>query len=155
MALAGLSSLGVKFGYAVETTAGTKPSTGFTELTRINSIGELSIDPSTIDASALTDMVTKYIAGRSEVSENITIDVNLTDATQAEWEAVLTAYQGLSGGKQMWFEVIIPGLTDGFFFIAQPPSILPMPSIGQNELLVMSINLVIADYKGLDTKVAF
>lgn len=155
MALAGLSSLGVKFGYAVETTASTKPTTGFTELTRINSIGELSIDPSSIDASALEDMVTRYIAGRSEVSETIAIDVNLTDATQAEWDALITAYQGLTGGKQMWFEVIIPGLTEGFFFVAQPPQILPMPSIGQNELLVMSVNLVVNDYKGLDTKVAF
>lgn len=154
MALAGISTLGITFGYGVEATAGTKP-TSFSKLTRINSIGELSIDPSSIDASALEDMVTKYIAGRSEVSETIAIDVNFTTETQTEWEAVISAYEALSGGKQMWFEVIIPGYADGFFFIAQPPAILPMPSMGQNELLVMTINLVVADYKGLDTKVAF
>lgn len=154
MALAGISTLGITFGYGVEATAGTKP-TSFSKLTRINSIGELSIDPSSIDASALEDMVTKHIAGRSEVSETIAIDVNFTTETQTEWEAVISAYEALSGGKQMWFEVIIPGYADGFFFIAQPPAILPMPSMGQNELLVMTINLVVADYKGLDTKVAF
>lgn len=156
MALAGISTLGITFGYGVEASSsiGTKP-TSFTKLTRINSIGELSIDPSSIDASALEDMVTKYIAGRSEVSETIAIDVNFTTETQTEWETLISAYEALTGGAQMWFEVIIPGYADGFFFIAQPPAILPMPSMGQNELLVMTINLVVADYKGLDTKVAF
>ena len=155
MALAGISTLGIKFGYAVEssTAIGTKP-TSFTTLHRINSIGELSIEPESIDASALEDMVTRYIAGRSSVSETVAIDVNFTSDTQAEWEAVIDAYSDLTGGAQMWFEVVIPGYADGFFFIAQPPTILPMPSIGQNELLTMTINLVVADYKGLDTKVA-
>lgn len=155
MALAGISTLGITFGYGVEgTTAGVKP-TSFTKLTRINSIGEISIDPESIDASALEDELTKYIAGRGSVTESVTVDVNFTAETQTEWETLISAYEALSGGKQMWFEVIIPGFTDAFFFIAQPPKALPMPSIGQNELLVMSMNLVVADYKGLDTKVDF
>lgn len=154
MALAGLSSLGVTFGYGVETTAGTKP-TSFTKLTRINSIGGISADPDVIDASALEDLVQKNIAGRTSITDSIAIDVNLTPETQTEWEGVISAYNGLSGGKQMWFEVIIEGMTKSFFFIAQPPQILPMSDMGQNELLIMTINLVVADYKGLDTKVAF
>lgn len=154
MALAGLSTLGVTFGYGVEATAGTKP-TSFTKLTRINSIGGISADPDVIDASALEDLIQKNIAGRTSITDSIAIDVNLTAETQTEWEGVISAYNALSGGKQMWFEVIVEGMTDAFFFIAQPPQILPMSDMGQNELLIMTINLVVADYKGLDTKVAF
>ena len=43
MALAGLSTLGIIFGWGVETTAGTKP-TSFKQLTRINSIGGITIE---------------------------------------------------------------------------------------------------------------
>ena len=62
MADSGLSTLGVEL-YVAEATNGTKPTTGYTQLTRINSIGEVSISPENIDASALEDFTTKYIAG--------------------------------------------------------------------------------------------
>ena len=48
---AGISTLGITFGYGVESTAGTKPST-FTKLNRINNIGGITIEPEQIDASA-------------------------------------------------------------------------------------------------------
>ena len=44
MAAAGISTLGITFGYGTETTAGTKP-TSFKQLTRINAIGGISIEP--------------------------------------------------------------------------------------------------------------
>ena len=39
----GLSTLGITFGYGVESSAGTKPSS-FTQLNRINNIGGISMD---------------------------------------------------------------------------------------------------------------
>jgi len=62
---AGLSTLGVKFGYAVETTAGTKP-TAFKWLERCNSISGIELSTETIDASALEDLVTRYVPGRQD-----------------------------------------------------------------------------------------
>lgn len=55
----------------------------------------------------------------------------------------------------MWFETIIPGFEEGFFVIAQPPTEIPQPELGQNELLVIEMNLTIEDYKGMETKVPF
>ena len=81
--------------------------------------------------------------------------MNLTPETQAEWEALITAYQGLTDSKQMWFETIVPGFSDAFFVIAQPPQAIPQPSMDQNSLLTVEITLTIVDYKGMDTKVAF
>lgn len=154
MALAGVSTLGITFGYGVETTAGTKPA-AFTELTRINAIGGLSLENQTIDASALTSLVTETIAGRADTPGNVPVTVNLTPDTKTEWETLITTFKALTDSKQMWFQTIIPGFTDSFFFIAQPPQDIPMPEMNQNELLTVEFSLTIVEYKGMDTKVAF
>ena len=152
MAVAGISTLGVTFGYGVETSVGVKPTT-MNLLTRINSIGGISIDPETIDASALEDAVTRNIKGRADTGGTWTVTVNFTDDTEKEWGDLISAYQGLTGGKRMWFETIIPGITKGFWVVAQPPEIIPQPTFDQNGLLTVEMNLTIEEYKGLDTKV--
>ncbi len=65
---AGLSTLKVKFGYAVESAAGTQP-TSFKWLERCNNISGIELPVETIDASALEDEVTKYIAGRQDTGK--------------------------------------------------------------------------------------
>lgn len=150
--IAGVSTLGVKFGYAVETTVGTKP-TAFKQLTRINSIGEISLSPETIDASALEDLVERSVAGRSTTGGTFDVVVNLTDTTKGEWETLITAYKGLTGGKQIWFETYSPYLADGFFVVGQPPLQIPQPSVDQNGLMTVTFPITIADYKGMLTKV--
>lgn len=117
MAVAGISSLGITFGYGVETTAGTKP-TSFKKLTRINTIGGITIEPEQIDASALEDEITRYVKGRSDTGGSFNITVNLTDDTRKEWENLITEYKGLTGGKRMWFETIVPGFENSFFVVA-------------------------------------
>ena len=151
----GLSSLGVTFGYGVETTAGTKPSS-FTQLDRINSIGGISLSTEQIDASALEDYQTKYIAGRQDSGGTWSVTINFTDETATEWGTLISAYNtAAASGLAMWFEIILPNQSDAFFAVAQPPQIIPMPEIGQNSLLTVEIQLVIVEYKGWDTKVAF
>ena len=151
----GLSTLGVTFGYGVETTAGTKPAS-FTQLDRINSIGGISLSTEQIDASALEDYQTKYVAGRQDSGGTWSITVNFTDETATEWGTLISAYNtAAASGLAMWFEIILPNQSDAFFAVAQPPQIIPMPEIGQNSLLTVEIQLVIVEYKGWDTKVAF
>ena len=154
MAVAGLSTLGITFGYGTESTAGNKPST-FTQLTRINQIGAITLENQQIDASALEDFITKNIAGRADTPGNVGVKINLTDATKTEWETLISTYKALTGGKQMWFEIIIPGITEAYFFIAQPPQEMPSPEIGQNELLTVEMSLTIVDVKAFDTAVSF
>lgn len=154
MALAGVSTLGITFGYGTETTANTKPAT-FTELTRINAIGGISIESEQIDASALVDEVSRYIRGRGDTGGTFPVTVNLTPDTKTEWATVISTYSALTDGKRMWFEVIVPGFTEAFFIVAQPPTAIPMPELNQNELLTVEFTLTIEEYKGMDTKVAF
>lgn len=151
--IAGLSTLGITMGYGVETTAGTKPAS-FSALDRINSIGGITMDVEKIDASALEDTATKYVAGRADTGGDWTVTVNFTDETVAQWEDLIDDYNtAQASGLNIWFEVCLPNQSDAFFVIAQPPQQLPMPEIGQNELLTIEISNTVVEYKGWDTKV--
>ena len=152
--IAGVSTLGITFGYGTETTAGTKP-TDFKQLHRINAIGGITIENEQIDASALEDKVSRYVQGRGDTGGSFTVTVNFTSETLAEWKTVLSTYEALTDGKRMWFETIIPGFTESFFIVAQPPTAIPAPEIAQNELLTIEMNLTIEEYKGMETSVAF
>lgn len=154
MATAGISTLKIGLGYALEDTAGERPTSGYATLTRINEIGGVSVEPEQIDASALEDEISRYIAGRGDTGGTFPITVNVTDETITEWTTLITAYLGRTAGKRMWFEIVIPGLTKAYFICAQPPEKLPMPDMAQNELLTVEINLTVEEYAGLQTKVA-
>lgn len=153
MALAGVSTIGIEFGYALETTAGTKPS-AFTKLTRINSIGGIDLETEQIDASALEDYVTRYVAGRQDTGGSWPVTINPTDATIAEWETLIDAYQSRTDKSlSMWFEVWSPYLTKSFYIVAEPPKALPMSEMAQNELQTIEIGLTINEFKGMDTAI--
>lgn len=154
MATSGISTLGITFGYGTESSLNTKPAT-FTQLTRMNTIGGITIENEQIDASAIEDFVSRYVQGRGDTGGSFPVTVNFTPETKTEWANLITTYHGLTGGKRMWFETIIPGFEDAFFVVAQPPTAIPQPEIGQNELLTIEMNLTIEEYKGMDTKVAF
>lgn len=152
---AGISTLGITFGYGVETTAGTKPTT-IKQLHRINSIGGITIENEQIDASAVEDFVSRYVRGRADTGGSFPIGVNFTRETKEEWADVISEYATAEeSGLRMWFETIIPGFDEAFFVVAQPPTAIPQPEIGQNELLTIEMNLTIEEYRGMETKVAF
>lgn len=155
MAMAGISTLGITFGYGVETVAGEKP-TAFNQLTRINSIGGITIENEQIDASALEDYVSRYIQGRGDTGGTFTVGVNFTPETLTEWTEVIEAYNtAKNSGLRMWFQTIIPGFDESDFVVAQPPTKIPSPEKSQNELLVVEMNLTIEEYVGFEEKVAF
>lgn len=148
----GISTIGAKFGYAVETTKGTKPA-AFTALERCNSIAGIEISVETIDASALEDTKTHYIPGRTDPGDSFNVTFNFTAEVQTQLDAMITAYEGLTGGKRMWFDVWIPGLTDSCYIVGAPPKALPMPEVGQNELLTIEIPITIVDFVGWETAI--
>lgn len=153
MAVAGVSSLGVTFSYGLETVKGSKPE-AFNLLTRINALGGITIEPETIDASALEDTVERTVAGRGTTGGTFTVTVNMTDDTIQEWNDLIDEYVGRGEGLRMWFQVSSPDLQKAFFIVGQPPQEIPMPDMSQNELLTVEIPITIDEFKGMDTKVS-
>lgn len=146
---AGVSTLGVKFGWGIGS-GDTKPS-AFTWLERCNSVGGISLDTEQIDASALEDEISKYIAGRQDSGGNFSVTFNLTSEVVTQLEAMITAYNGLTTGQKLWTEVWSPFLTDGFFAIVQCPKHIPQPDMSQNELMTVEMSFILEDYKGMST----
>lgn len=151
--VAGISTLGSLTGYAMETTAGTKP-TSFKLLHRINASDEIAIETETIDASALEDMVERTIAGRGSTGGTFGVTVNVTDETITEWENLIEEYEtAKAGGKAMWYEEYFPSLTKAFFTKVEPPTTIPKPARDQNGLLTVTMTMTISEYIGPDTAV--
>lgn len=65
--LPGISTLGIELGFGIGKTL---PSV-FTRLHRINAIGGISLETEQIDASALEDYVTRYVAGRQDTGKKM------------------------------------------------------------------------------------
>ncbi|MBO5922810.1 MAG: hypothetical protein J6Q48_10555 [Bacteroidaceae bacterium] len=149
---AGVSSLGVKLGYAVEATKGEKPS-AFTWLERCNSIGGITLDTEQIDASALEDEISRYVAGRQDTGGTWEVVFNICDEVVEQLETMISDYSGLADGKKMWFEVWSPYLAEAFYVVAQPPKHIPMPEFSQNELQTVTMTFTVEEYKGMSTAI--
>lgn len=153
MAIAGVSSLGITVSYGIEETSGVKPS-AFKAINRVNAIGGITIEPETIDASALEDLVERSVAGRGVTGGQFPLTINLTDETIDEMETIITEYSEMESGKRMWFQIASPYLAKAFFVVGQPPLEIPMPDMSQNELLTVELPITIDQYVGLSEKVA-
>lgn len=150
---AGLSTLGIKLGYAVESTKGVKPAS-FSWLERANSIGGLNLSTETIDASALEDYVTRYVAGRQDSGGEWTVTFNYTEEVADQLNTMISAYNtGKNSKLRTWFEVWIPNMSDGFYVVAQPPQVLSMPEFSQNDLLTIDVTFAIEEYIGTGTAI--
>lgn len=138
-----LSTLGVKFGYAVETTAGEKPS-AFKWLPRCTDISEIALSTENIDGSALEDYQTRNIAGRQDTGGEWSVSFHFTPETRPLIKAMMKeAAEGLKSGFRTWFEVWSPSDTEAYFVVAQPGSKIPLPAIGQNATYTGAITLAI------------
>ena len=146
--VAGISTVGAIVGYAIETTAGTKPTT-FKILHRVNATDEIAIETETIDASALEDEVERTIAGRGSTGGTFGVTVNVTDETITEWENIISEYDtAKKSGKAMWYEEYFPALQKAFFTKVEPPAVIPKPALEQNGLLTVTMTLTINEYVG-------
>lgn len=117
-----LSSAGVSLNYAVESSAGTMPTTGFTKLTGIKAIPDIDPEPSNLDATTFDNLEwMSYIPGLKDPGGAVGFTANNTEVFQTEWAALCeAAATGQAAGKATWFAVIIPGLTKAFMFSGTP-----------------------------------
>lgn len=115
-----LSTIGMKFAYGIETTAGTKPAS-FTAILGALTLPEFPLEPQQIDVTPLDETVAhRFIPGLANEGSAKAIQFNLNDAFKTAWNTMVTAYEGLGSGLSMWFEFYHPDMTDGFFFTGAP-----------------------------------
>ncbi len=130
-----LSTIGVHLKYAVETTAGTRPTTGYTDLVGVKSIPSFSPAPDDLETTTLNETEYKtYIPGLKDLGGTLQFTFNLSQEIKNIWDALMTAATtAKEAGKRTWFEIVVPGLTDSLFFPGEP-SAMGLPEMGVNSV---------------------
>lgn len=117
-----LSSAGVSVQYAVETTAGTRPTSGYKKITGIKSTPDLNPEASSLDVTDLSDTEWKrYIGGLKDPGGALAFGANNTEDFQTDWSGLVEEYNTAKAtGLGMWFAIVIPGLTKSFYMSVEP-----------------------------------
>lgn len=131
-----LSTIGVQLQYAVEATAGTRPTSGYTRIYGIKSTPSLNPAPDTLETTTMDELEYKtYIDGLKDLGGALEFTFNLTEQLSTAWDTMLTAYAtAKAAGKRMWFAIVVPGLTQAYYFPGNP-SPMGLPEMGVNSVL--------------------
>ncbi len=131
-----LSTAGVFLCYAVETTAGTRPTAGYTRIYGAKSTPSFNPSPETLETTTLDETEYKtYIDGLKDLGGALEFTFNMTQDLVTSWETLMTAYEtAKSTGKATWFAIIIPGITNALFFKGNP-SRMGLPETTVNSVL--------------------
>lgn len=131
-----LTTAGVHLKYAVEATAGTRPTTGYTDIPGVKSTPSLNPAPEALDATTLNEEeYVVYVQGLKDLGGALEFNFNLTEAFLTAWETLVTAAEtGKAASKATWFEIMIPGLTNSVFFKGVPAD-AGLPAMEVNSVL--------------------
>ena len=129
-----LSTAGIHLYYAVEETAGTRPTakSAYKDLEGVKSIPSLNPAPETLETTSLNETEYKtYVDGLKDLGGALEFTFNLTQALVTMWEELMEAYEAAkAAGKATWFYIDIPGLTEGLYFTGNPSSLgIPEASV--------------------------
>lgn len=130
-----LSTAGVLLKYAVEAAAGTRPTTGFTQIPCIKAIPDFNPEPESLEVTDLSDTEwRRYIPGLKDPGGALAFTANLTTQFKTAWETLVSAFETAKGdGKATWFEIMVPNF--GSFYFAGYPSTLGMTAMDVNAVL--------------------
>lgn len=128
------STAGMYLCWACESTAGSRPTTGYAQVPEIKSIPSLNPAPEQIESTSLLETTYKtYVEGLKDLGGALEFTANLTEDLITAWAACNSAHDALTGGKMMWFAVVHPSLTNAVFFKGDPAP------LGMNEASVGSM----------------
>ena len=127
------NTIGVKLGYCVESTAGSRPTTSYVNIPDIKGIPSIDLTPSKLEVTNLVDKYRRYITGVLDAGDDINVTANLTASLKTVWASLVSAANsGWASGKSTWFEISIPGF-DSFWFAGIPTE------MGFNEMGVDAV----------------
>lgn len=115
-----MNTIGVKIKYCVETSAGTRPTTGYINIPDVKAIPEINLTPSTLEVTNLVDKFKRYIPGVQDPGTDFAMTGNMTTSLKTAWASLVSAAASAwASGKSTWFEVAIPNF-ESFYFAGMP-----------------------------------
>lgn len=135
------NTIGIRLKYAVEASAGTRPTSSYTEIPDIKAIPEIAMTPSNLDVTNLVDPYKRYIPGVKDAGNDIALTANLTADLKTKWNACVAAAQSAwNSGKLTYFEISIPNY-DSFYF-AGMPSELGLSAMGVDAVVEAQLHVI-------------
>ena len=147
-----LSTIGVIFGWGVETTAGQKPTT-FKQIEECISIGGVELTSDKLDATPLEATTKRYIKGHEDTGGELQTTFNYTESFEAQWNEMYEAYEtAKAAGKSIWFTAYHPSKENANFYIVEPGSI-PAPEYAVGNVLQVTISNTLVDLPEASTAI--
>lgn len=129
-----LSTAGIRFGYAHESTAGTRPSS-FTNIYNPKQTPDFNPEPSALDITSLNDEVYKrYMSGLKDFGGALAFTFGMSEQMLNDWNNMCDTAETLAAsGKRTWFVMYHPKLTKSFAFVGEPTK-LGFPEANVDEV---------------------
>ena len=145
------NTIGVKLLYKTETSAGTRPTSGYSQIHDIKNTPSIDINPNKIEVTNLEDEYRRYIDGVKDVGDSFDFTANLTADLKTKWNScVAAAASAWASGKSTWFEIQIPNF-DSFYF-AGIPTQLGVNEMGVDAVIESTLHIVPNQIHGWDSK---
>lgn len=156
-----ISTAGIKIKYAVETTAGTRPTSGYLEKAAgatmniadyVTGISGLTAEWDQYDVTPLSETRRhRFVKGLQSNDGSISLSCNINPVSREDWGKIVDAYTKLTGGKGMWFEFTLPGDDKSVFFRCEPCE-MGFPDVESAQAVQGAIQLIENEYSGWAAK---
>lgn len=128
------STAGMRLYYAVESSAGTMPTSGLTKIPEVKSIPSFNPSPETIQSTTLEETeYHTYVEGLKDLGGALEFGANLTADLIDIWASCVAAHDAIVDNKAMWFYIIHDHLSKCVAFEGDPSP------LGLNESSVGSM----------------
>lgn len=118
-----LTSIGLTVAIAMETTAGTMPTTDYYKLPQVTDLPDLDFDPDTIETTSYDNLVYKsYLSGLKDTGGIISLPANYTEYGTTMWDDIADKLADTSvntDGKIAWLVIRIKGTEQTWFIPIQ------------------------------------
>lgn len=122
-----LSTAGILVKYAIEASAGVRPTSGYVTIPGVKSIPDFGSDVPTLDSTTLAATKNKtYVPGLRDSGGAVGLTVNDYSAFRTAWTTMMAAYATAKGsGLGLWVEYCYPAGSgiDSFYYPAEPTAI--------------------------------
>lgn len=143
-----MSTIGVKVSYCIETTAGTRPTTGYTHIKGIKSTPDMNVAPSTADTTTFDNLeYTTHIDLLKEMPDTLEFNAQFSQELYNTWTTMVTNSKQSSvststgAGKRTWFCIDIPGFDKSIYFTGVPSN-MGMPAMEANSAVEVTLYIV-------------
>lgn len=140
-----LTSIGLKVGIAIESTAGTMPTTNYYAIPQVTDIPDLDFEPDTIETTSYDNLEYKsYLPGLKDTGGIISLEANFTQYGVEMWDDIVTKLAPATNltGKKAWILISIKGTTRKWF-IPINPVLTGLPTSPVNDKVSINYNFTV------------